>query len=144
MLRRGIVDPCGLIEGAATRNEAESTILERSSHTRPIGGGHTAFQPGRSIIHLPTRADLSYHETVSEGFEMDATLEDALTTWFDAEQQVRAAPWNGMVGEQRKVEHARTMLRLQRSADSLFDAATQLSLCYEVLPKKKAKRLQSA
>ena len=75
---------------------------------------------------------------------MDATLEDALTTWFEAEQQVRAAPWHGLVGDQRKIEHAQTMLRLQRSADHLFEAAAQLSVAVAPSPKKKLKHLQSA
>ena len=50
---------------------------------------------------------------------MDSTIEDALTTWFEAEQTVRDAPWQFSVGDQRRAEHAGALLRLEASANAL-------------------------
>lgn len=71
---------------------------------------------------------------------MDAVLEDALTTWFEAEQEARSAPWSGMVGEQRRFEHARTQLKLQLSAEKLYQAAIQSSTNFAYTSRKKSKR----
>ena len=53
---------------------------------------------------------------------MDAAIEDALVSWFQAAQAARNAPWTRQTDEHRRAEFARTMLKLSLSADQLFDA----------------------
>ena len=56
---------------------------------------------------------------------MDSAIEDALTTWFEAEQIVRNAPWQFAVGDQRRAEHAAALLRLEASANALHASVTR-------------------
>lgn len=53
---------------------------------------------------------------------MDAAIEDALVSWFQAAQAARSASWTKQQDEHRRADFARVMLRLTLAADQLYDA----------------------